>query len=552
MAVACAVGAMGLASAAAPAPRQAPRPGSARDVVEASIAELQRAMTEGRTTSRQITRQYQDRIRQYDPQLRAVMILNPRALEDADARDRERARGRVRGPLHGIPIALKDNIQTTSMRTTGGALAFSSLVPPYEATIVTNLRAAGAVVIAKTSLTELANWVAEEMPNHFNPVAGQGGNPYDPVADTRLGAGGRGTLDPGGSSSGSGTAASLWAASVGTETSGSILTPADRTMLVGIKPTVGRLSRRGLIPITADQDTPGPMARSVADAALLLGAMEGVRPDPADPATTRCAPPPGRDYTRGLDPGRLRGARIGVPRRGFTQRLDPGRAAAFEEALELLQAHGATVVDPADLPSTAPDAAENLLAWPICAGADEGKGHDAACSVVLKYGMKRDFGRWLTTLGRRAPVPTLAALRRWNGTEEARGAIRYGQARLDISDEMDLVADRARYEADRARDLRMARTQGIDAVMAAQHLDALLFAGAAGADVAARAGYPSVIVPFGFVVVRRAGLTGDEAPLRTPFGVTFTGGACSEPALIGLAYAFEQATRRRVAPAAFP
>ncbi len=498
-------------------------------VVGASIADLQRAMAEKRVTSRQVTQQYLDRIRQYDPVLRAVMTLNPVALDEADLRDRERARGRVRGRLHGIPVALKDNIQVAGLRTTGGALAFATLVPPSDATVVTHLREAGAVILAKTSLTELANWVAERMANHANPVAGRGRNPYGAL------------LDPGGSSSGVGTAVSFWAASVGTETSGSILTPSDRTMLVGVKPTVGRLSRQGVIPITADQDTPGPMARTVADAAAMLGAMEGVAPDPADPDTGRCAPPPRRDYVRGLGAARLRGARIGVPRRGFADRLDPARAAAFEEAIALLRREGATVVDPADLPSAvAASPEDNLFAWPICAGASDRKGRDADCSVVLKYGMKRDFNRWLTSLGDAAPVPSLSALRAWNLAHREQGALASGQARLDISDEMDLEADRARYEADRRRDLRLSRVAGIDGALLADRLDALLFAGPAGADVAARAGYPSVTVPFRLVEV------------GTPFGVAFTGTACREPALLTLAAAFERASRGRVAPPGFP
>src|SRR5437870_676167 len=190
--------------------------------------------------------------------------------------------GRVRGPLHGIPIALKDNIQTTDLRTTGGALAFEFLVPPYEATLTKNLRDAGAIIIAKTGMTELANYVAGGMPTDYNAVHGYGMNPYDPRRDPR--SDGRPILQTGGSSSGIGTAANFWAGNVGTETSGSILSPANQNMLAAVKPTVGRISRYGVIPITADQDTAGPMARTVTDAAILLGAMEGA--DPNDPATT--------------------------------------------------------------------------------------------------------------------------------------------------------------------------------------------------------------------------------------------------------------------------
>ena len=248
------------------------------------------------TTSREIVQQYLTRIAHVRGRLNAAITVNPNALDEADALDRERAAGRIRGPLHGIPIALKDNIHTTDMPTTGGALAFGDLVPPYEATLTKNLRDAGAIIIAKTGLTELANWVAgapTPMPGNYNGLAGYGMNPYDPRRDPREATfDGRPVLGTGGSSSGIGTAASFWAGNVGTETSGSILSPSNQNMLVGIKPTVGRISRYGVIPITADQDTPGPMARTVTDAAIMLGAMESAAPDPNDPATRACPPPP--------------------------------------------------------------------------------------------------------------------------------------------------------------------------------------------------------------------------------------------------------------------
>src|SRR5437667_7267647 len=225
-------------------------------VVEATIPEMQDALKHKRITSRQLVQQYLDRIEKYNGTLNAIITLNPRALDEADALDRERAQGRVRGPLHGIPIAIKDNIHTTDMPTTGGAVAFEGYRPPYEATVTRNLRAAGAVIIAKTVMTELANWVAGDpkpMPANYSGLAGYGLNPYDPRRDPRDRPNdGPPALPTGGSSSGIGTAASFWAASVGTETSGSILSPSNQNMLVGIKPTVGRISRYGIIPITAD------------------------------------------------------------------------------------------------------------------------------------------------------------------------------------------------------------------------------------------------------------------------------------------------------------
>jgi len=529
-------------------------------VVEATIAEMRTAMERGRTTSRAIVQQSLDRIAKYEGRLNAVITLNPRALDDAAALDEERRRGRVRGPLHGIPIALKDNIHTTDMPTTGGALAFAALVPPYEATLTTRLRAAGAVIVAKTVMTELANWVASDMPTNYSALAGFGFNPYDPRPDPRPGSDGRPALPPGGSSSGIGTAASLWAANVGTETSGSILNPASRTMLVGIKPTVGRISRYGVIPITADQDTPGPMARTVADAATLLGVLEGDAPDPHDAATRACAPPPRHDYTAYLRTGALKGARIGVPRaffydavqvpdaRGTSGGLAAPEREAMNAAIAALKQAGATIVDPADLPSVRAPAGETLEDWPVCSGLAGAKGRDSRCSIVFKYGMKRDFNVWLASLGAAAPVKSLTELRAWNRAHESEGALKYGQAQLDISDEIDLAADGDRYQRDRAKDVRLGGSEGIGAALRAHTLDALLFPGPIGAAVAAKPGYPTVIVPFATIPGPLTGALPGFDPKPSPFGVSFTAGACSEPRLIALAYAFEQATKRRRAP----
>ena len=269
-------------------------------VVEATIPEMRAALEQKRVTSRQIVQQYLARIGTYEDRLHAAITVNPKALEIADERDRERAQARIRGPLHGIPIALKDNVHTTFMRTTGGALAFEHLVPPYDATLTKNLVDAGAIIIAKTGMTELANWVAgapTPMPGNYNAIGGYGYNPYDPRKDPREATfDGRPALQTGGSSSGVGTAANFWAGNVGTETSGSILSPSNQNMLAGIKPTVGRISRYGVIPITADQDTAGPMAKSVSDVAIMFGARESASPDPHDPATARSTPAPTSRY----------------------------------------------------------------------------------------------------------------------------------------------------------------------------------------------------------------------------------------------------------------
>jgi len=522
-------------------------------VVEVSIPEMQRAMKEKRTTSKELVAQYLERIAMYDSKLHASITVNSNAIKYAEELDRERANGKVRGPLHGIPIALKDIIHTTDMPTTGGALAFDGFLPPYEATLTKNLREAGAVIIAKTSLTELANWVAgapTPMPTNYNPISGYGMNPYDPRRDPREMADGRAALFPGGSSSAIGTAANFWAANVGTETSGSILTPSNATMLVGIKPTVGRISRWGVIPITADQDTPGPMTKTVTDAAILLGALESKSPDPNDPATNRCMPPPKGDYTQFLKRDALKGARIGIPRVSFYEGLNEDRAKVMNDAIEVLKQQGAVIIDPANIPSTMdPDPQRNIDRWNICSGNANSKGNDTNCSIVLKYGMKRDFNKWLATLGAAAPVKTLTELREWNLKHERAGAIKYGQSNLDISDEIDVNADRARYEADRAKDIELTATHGIDEVMKANRLDALLFPGSAGSSVAARPGYPTVIVPFGMVPnTPTPSFPEDFNPKPAPFGVSFTGMACSEPRLIELGYAFEQATKKRVPP----
>jgi amidase len=548
---------------AAPASEPAPF-----TVVEAGISDMQAALASGRVTSRALVLQYLSRIATYEDRFHAALTVNPHALDEADAMDKERVAGKMRGPLHGIPIAIKDNIQTTDMPTTGGALAFDGLKPPFDATLVENLRAAGAIIVAKTGMTELANWVAgppTPMPGNYNGLGGQAYNPYDPRRDPRDGFfDGRPVLTTGGSSSGVGTTANFWAANVGTETSGSILTPSNATMLAGIKPTVGRVSRYGVIPITADQDTPGPMAKTVGDAAILFGVLEGM-PDPNDPATATCQAPPGHDYTQFLDANALKGARIGIPRSYFyvpltigpigpLGGLDAGRKQAMEDAIAVLKREGAILVDPADIPSVVDsDPANNFVNWGMCNGASDIHGQDEHCSIVLKYGMKRDFNAWLKSLGTAAPVKTLTELRAWNLAHRAAGSIKYGQAGLDISDDVDLIRDRARYERDRAKDIRLGGEHGIDAAMKKDRLDAILFPGNLGAAIAARPGYPTVIVPFALVPNEPSPpLPPGFDAKPSPFGVSFTGMACSEPKLIALAYAFEQATKRRRPPASAP
>jgi amidase len=308
------------------------------------------------------------------------------------------------------------------------------------------------------------------------------------------------------------------------------------------------------------------MGRTVADVAILMGVLEGAAPDPHDAATKTCTPPPNRDYTRHLKAGALQGARIGIPRAFFYDAITaPGeqtprggltleQSAVMAGAIAILKRLGAVIVDPADIPSVIePDERKNFLRWDTSRGYQNAKGKDAGCSVVAKFGFKRDFNLWLASLGSAAPLKTLTELRNWNLAHKNAGSMKYGQALLDISDEMDLDADRARYETDRAKDIAIYGTNGIDAIMQWEKLDALLFPGSTGAAISAKPGYPTVIVPFGFVPNSPTppfpeGFNAKPAP----FGVSFAGMACSEPRLIELAYAFEQATKRRVPPPSAP
>lgn len=540
-------------------------PGFAADfsVVEAGIPDLQAALRDRRVTSRELVSLYLARIATYENTLNPTLAVNPQALAEADALDRERAAGHVRGPLHGIPIALKDNIHTTQMPTTAGTLRFAGWVPPYEATLTRQLREGGAIIIAKTVLTEMANWMVINMPNNYSSLGGYAFNPYDPRRDPRPGLDdGRGVLPTGSSSSGSGTAMSLWVANIGTETTVSIIGPASNNMLAAIKPTLGRVSRYGIIPVTLDQDTAGPMARTVTDAAIVLGVIESAVADPHDPATGRCTAPPGHDYTRFMQAGALRGARIGVPRAWFVDEITlPGDEKPsggipadpkmmMDEVVTLLRAQGAVVIDAADPPSVlARDAADNAMKKGSCSQNAGRKGTDANCSVVLKYGFKRDFTAWLATSGEQAPVRSLRELREWNLAHANAGTLKYGQTSLDISDEQDLTSaqDRARYEADRQRELRLVGPAGVDAIMKRHKLDALIFPGSRGSGFLAKAGYPSVTIPFG-MVANGDGYPAGFAPRPMPLGIAFGGMACSEPRLLQLAYAFEQATQRRRPP----
>ncbi len=477
--------------------------------VEATIPQIQAAVRAHKLTYEQLVRLYLRRIEQYDrggPKLNSIRHLNPKAI--AIARERDRHRNGRHGPLYGIPVLLKDNIDTADEPTTAGSVALAHSTPSRDAFITRELRAAGAIIIGKANLTEFANYLANNMPAGYSSLGGYVLDPYNPAIAQK--GDGRPELSPGGSSAGPGAAvaASLVTVAIGSETSGSILSPSNQNSLVGIKPSVGLISRTGIIPIAASQDTAGPMARTVTDAAIVLGALTARDPD--DPATDRGEVP--SDYREFLIRDGLKDARIGVVRAGFWDELKDDQKAIMENAIAVMRAQGAQVID-VEIGST--------------------KELNAFRSGVLRYEFKRDLNHYLSTLRPDFPIKTLADVIAFNIKANA---LKYGQALAEASEAVDLERDRAAYLADRAKDLRLSRDEGIDLTMRRHNLDALLFPSNFGASMPAKAGYPSVIVPGGYLTN------------GVPFGVTFTGLAWSEPTLIRLAYSFEQATHYRRPP----
>ena len=493
---------------------------------EITIDELRARMRAGALSARAIAEQYLARIDALDkrgPTVNAVIELNPDALAIAAACDADRAAGRSRGPLHGIPVLIKDNIDTADrMKTSGGSLALADNTAVQDSWVAARLRAAGAVILGKTNLSEWANFRSTHSSSGWSGRGGQTRNPY--------------ALDrtPSGSSSGSGaaTAANFCAAAIGTETDGSVTSPSAAASLVGVKPTVGLVGRSGIIPISHVQDTAGPMARTVRDAAVLLGALTGV--DPHDAATQTSRGRAVTDYTTSLEPGALRGARLGVVRKHYTG-YHPATDRVFESALDLLRRHGATVVDPADI-------------------ATAGKFDDAEFEA-LQYEFKADLDRYLAGVPRSVPVHSLRDVIAFNSSHAA-GELKYfGQEIMEMSVGKAPLTD-ARYLALRAKTRRLAAAEGILATMTKHRLDALiaptqgpawlidLVNGDAGGIAsftgpAAVAGYPHVTVPMGFV----RGL---------PVGLSFVGRPWSEPRLLACAYAFEQAGPARRKPGFAP
>ena len=534
---------------ARPAAAQEPLEAPARlQLVEATVLQLQFALHFRLITSEQLVQMYLDRIAAYDdagPTLNSFLHVNAQALAEARARDRDRRRGRAHGLLFGIPVLLKDNIDTKDMPTTAGSVALEGAVPPNDAFIARKLRDAGAIILGKATLTEFANFIAIGMPSGYSSLGGYGFNPYDPRP--LPGGDGRPVLTPGGSSSGSGIAvsANLVTVAVGSETSGSILSPGTSNGVVGIKPTLGLVSRDGILPITADQDTAGPLARTVADAAILLGAIAGH--DPSDPATAACLVRGNchRDYTRFLRRNALRRARIAVPRVPYWNGLTDAQRQILLDAIAVLRREGAEVVDPYEIPNQAA-----ISAFGICVSFPP----PANCSSVLMFGQKRDLNAYLATRPE-APVQTLSEIIAFNNAH-ADVALKYGQAIFLAADQLDTSpgsADTARYQADRAQDLALTRT-GLNAVFDGpdgirgnrDDFDAILFPQNRGAAAPAKAGFPSIVVPGGFTPPV------DPVVNPAPFGVTFTGRAFSEPTLLGIAFDFEQATRHREPPASAP
>jgi amidase len=531
------------------------RPRSEVQLVEATVDQLQHALRTGLLTSEQLVQMYLARINQYEPLVNAFIYLNPNALKEARARDDERRRGHKTNPLFGIPVLLKDNVNTADIPTTGGSNSLEGSIPPDDAFITEQLRAAGAIILGKATLTEFANFISTNMPSGYSPLGGFGFDPYDPRPDPRPGFNdGRPVLTPGGSSSGSGiaVASNLVTVAVGTETSGSILSPGTANMVVGIKPTLGLVSRTGILPITADQDTAGPLARTVADAAALLGVIAGF--DQLDPATAPCLVPGTcfDDYTQFLDKHALRGARIAVPRVPYWNGFTAEQQAGMTNAIAVLREEGAYVADPYEIPNQA-----EISAFGICTSFPA----PATCSTVLMYGQKHDLNAYLDTRPT-APVHTLHDIILFNLAHPAL-TLKYNQAIFLAADQLNTdpgSADTLRYQQDRQKDLAITRG-GLDAVFRGpdgiggteDDFDAILFPRNNGAGAPAKAGYPSIVVPGGFAP--NAPATPFPAgfnALPAPFGVTFSGPAFSEPRLIALAYAFEQATNHRVPPASVP
>ncbi|HVS82674.1 MAG TPA: amidase [Pyrinomonadaceae bacterium] len=499
-------------------------PPAAFELDELSVSELQAGMVSGKYTANSLARKYLDRIDEIDkrgPAINSVIELNPDALSIASELDQERKAKGARGPLHGIPVLIKDNIDTQDrMTTTAGSLALGGSSPLQDSSVAKKLREAGAVILGKTNLSEWANFRSSHSTSGWSGRGGQTKNPY--VLDR----------NPCGSSSGTGAAvaANLAAIGVGTETDGSVVCPSNANSLVGIKPTLGLISRAGIVPIAHSQDTAGPMCRSVTDAAILLGALAGA--DSRDDATNAGAGKSFSDYTRFLDANGLKGARIGIHRKGFG--FNDAVDKLMNDCIDIIRKRGAIIVDPADIPT-------------------QGKFDDSELEVLL-YEFKADLNSYLASLGPRAPVKSLKEIIDFNEQYRDREMPYFGQDLFIKAQAKGPLTDKA-YRDALAKNHRMSRKEGIDFVMDKNKLDALIApTGGPGwttdwingdhftggySTASAVAGYPHITVPAGYV-------------FGMPVGISFFGRAWSEATLIKFAFAFEQATKARRSPQFLP
>lgn len=476
------------------------------EIIEATILDIQSALESGEITSKNLVLMYLDRIANHDKNgltINSVLEINPDVLFIAEALDTERALQGPRGPMHGIPILLKDNINTgDKMHTSAGSLALANSFAGEDAYIVTQLRKSGAIILGKANMTEFANFMTNGMPSGYSSRGGQVLNPYNISTPT------------GGSSAGSAVAVAcnFCTVSIGTETSGSILNPSNLGSIVGIKPTVGLVSRTGILPLSNSQDTAGPMARTVTDATILLNTIVGR--DEQDASTGTSLGKQQGDYSVFLDKNGLNGARIGIPRDYYFEELTDEQLDIFNHAVEVMRQQGAIIIDPANIPTA----------------------REIVYSSVVLNEFKTSLNAYLAQLGPGAPMRTLKDIIDYNHAHPIE-TLKYGQSTLlEAEYTSSGTLTEPQYILDRATDLRLCKEQGIDVVMKEHRLDALLFPADFGARITSRSGYPSIVVPAGYT---SAG---------APFGVTFSAQAFCEPQLLKLAYSFEQHSSIRKAP----
>jgi amidase len=472
---------------------------------EASITEIQEAIKNKKVTSKTLVLMYLNRIAHLDkkdPGLHAIMEINPDAIHIAEALDYEREQKGIRGLLHGIPVLLKDNIDTKDkMHTSAGSLALENSYAAEDAYLVQQLRKAGAVILGKTNMTEWANFMTEGMPPGYSSRGGQVKNPYGK------------SLSPGGSSSGSGVAvaSNFCTVAIGTETSGSVVSPASDNAIVGLKPTIGLVSRSGIIPISHSQDTAGPMGRTVKDVAILLGGMIGV--DPKDPITKLSQDNSYKDYTQFLDETGLKGIRLGVPRDFFFDNLNAEEIQIMEDMIQLMEKKGAIIIDSLEIPTA----------------------RELQSKTVMLYEFKVNLNAYLSKLSQNVPVHSISELIKYNNTYPEK-MLKYGQIDLIDSDATSGTLTELDYINNRLKDIELSTEQGIDKIMSENQLDAVIFPSYQGVEIMGKAGYPSITVPAGFLQDGK------------PFGITFAAEAFSEPKLFKIAYAFERSTNKRVPP----